>query len=71
LVIDPVPAAALIVGENAVGKTNLLYGLRLLLDLIFPTPHVSWSSTGGAAYILGLHRLDACEAERRQPLDER
>jgi putative ATP-dependent endonuclease of OLD family len=36
LVIDPFPATALIVGENAVGKTNLLYALRLLLDPDLP-----------------------------------
>jgi putative ATP-dependent endonuclease of the OLD family len=36
LVIDPFPATALIVGENAVGKTNLLYALRLVLDPDLP-----------------------------------
>ncbi|MFF3910533.1 ATP-dependent endonuclease [Streptomyces sp. NPDC001848] len=32
LVIDPFPTPAVIVGENGVGKSNLLYALRLVLD---------------------------------------
>lgn len=36
LVIDPFPATAVIVGENNVGKTNLLFALRLLLDPELP-----------------------------------
>jgi putative ATP-dependent endonuclease of the OLD family len=36
IVIDPFPATAVIVGENNVGKTNLLFALRLLLDPDLP-----------------------------------
>ena len=36
LVIDPFPPTAVIVGENNVGKTNLLYALRLILDPDLP-----------------------------------
>lgn len=36
LLIDPFPATAVIVGENNVGKTNLLYALRILLDPDLP-----------------------------------
>jgi len=32
LLIDPFPATAVIVGENNVGKSNLLFALRLILD---------------------------------------
>lgn len=32
LIIDPCPTPAVIVGENGVGKSNLLYALRLVLD---------------------------------------
>ncbi|MFE4422024.1 ATP-dependent endonuclease [Streptomyces sp. NPDC056817] len=32
LVIDPFPTPAVIVGENGVGKSNLLHALRLVLD---------------------------------------
>ncbi|MFE1296585.1 ATP-dependent endonuclease [Streptomyces sp. NPDC058731] len=32
LLIDPFPTPAVIVGENGVGKSNLLYALRLVLD---------------------------------------
>lgn len=34
--IDPFPAPALIVGENGVGKSNLLHSLRLVLDPDLP-----------------------------------
>lgn len=36
LTIDPFPTPAVIVGENGVGKTNLLHGLRLVLDPDLP-----------------------------------
>ena len=36
LVIAPFPATAVIVGENNVGKTNLLYALRLIFDPDLP-----------------------------------
>jgi len=36
LVIDPFPSNAVIVGENGVGKSNLLYALRLVLDPELP-----------------------------------
>ena len=36
LVIDPFPANAVIVGENGIGKSNLLYALRLVLDPDLP-----------------------------------
>lgn len=36
LLIDPFPATAVIVGENNVGKSNLLYALRILLDPDLP-----------------------------------
>lgn len=36
LIIDPFPATAVIVGQNNVGKSNLLYALRLLLDPDLP-----------------------------------
>lgn len=36
LVLDPFPARAVIVGENGVGKSNLLRALRLLLDPTLP-----------------------------------
>ena len=36
LVIDPFPAAAVIVGENGVGKSNLLHASRILLDPTLP-----------------------------------
>jgi putative ATP-dependent endonuclease of the OLD family len=36
LVIDPFPPTAVVVGENNVGKTNLLFALRLLLDPELP-----------------------------------
>ncbi|GAA4250903.1 ATP-dependent nuclease [Dactylosporangium darangshiense] len=36
LVIDPFPVNAVIVGENGVGKSNLLYALRLILDPDLP-----------------------------------
>jgi putative ATP-dependent endonuclease of OLD family len=36
LEIDPFPPTAVIVGENNVGKTNLLYALRLILDPDLP-----------------------------------
>ena len=32
LVLDPFPARAVIVGENGVGKSNLLHVLRLVVD---------------------------------------
>lgn len=32
LVLDPFPARAVVVGENGVGKSNLLHALRLVLD---------------------------------------
>lgn len=35
-VIDPFPAPAVIVGENGVGKSNLLHALRLVLDPDLP-----------------------------------
>jgi putative ATP-dependent endonuclease of the OLD family len=34
--LDPFPASAVIVGENGIGKTNLLYALRLVLDPNLP-----------------------------------
>lgn len=34
--IDPFPAPAVIVGENGVGKSNLLHALRLVLDPDLP-----------------------------------
>ena len=36
LVLDPFPARAVIVGENGVGKSNLLHALRLVLDPSLP-----------------------------------
>ncbi|MEU4368229.1 ATP-dependent nuclease [Micromonospora chersina] len=36
LVIDPFPDNAVIVGENGIGKSNLLHALRLLLDPDLP-----------------------------------
>ncbi|GAA4101085.1 ATP-dependent endonuclease [Actinomadura miaoliensis] len=36
LVIDPFPTPAVIVGENGVGKSNLLHALRLVLDPDLP-----------------------------------
>ena len=36
LVLDPFPARAVIVGENGVGKSNLLHALRLVLDPELP-----------------------------------
>ncbi|MFD6735664.1 ATP-dependent endonuclease [Micromonospora aurantiaca] len=36
LVIEPFPANAVIVGENGVGKSNLLHALRLVLDPELP-----------------------------------
>ncbi|MGW8490064.1 ATP-dependent nuclease [Streptomyces sp. NPDC055886] len=36
LVIDPFPASAVIVGENGVGKSNLLRAIRLVLDPDLP-----------------------------------
>ncbi|GHS89832.1 ATP-dependent endonuclease [Actinomycetota bacterium] len=36
LVIDPFPAAAVIVGENGAGKSNLLHALRVVLDPSLP-----------------------------------
>ncbi|MFI6161738.1 ATP-dependent nuclease [Micromonospora haikouensis] len=36
LVIDPFPATAVIVGQNNVGKSNLLYALRIILDPDLP-----------------------------------
>jgi putative ATP-dependent endonuclease of OLD family len=36
LAIDPFPTPAVIVGENGVGKSNLLYALRLVLDPDLP-----------------------------------
>ncbi|MFI7438698.1 ATP-dependent nuclease [Nonomuraea indica] len=36
LVIDPFPATAVIVGQNNVGKSNLLFALRLVLDPDLP-----------------------------------
>ncbi|WP_433233394.1 ATP-dependent nuclease [Micromonospora sp. CA-248260] len=36
LVVDPFPPNAVIVGENGVGKSNLLYALRLILDPDLP-----------------------------------
>ena len=36
LIIDPFPASAVIVGENGVGKTNLLHALRIVLDPSLP-----------------------------------
>ena len=36
LVVDPFPANAVIVGENGVGKSNLLHALRLVLDPELP-----------------------------------
>lgn len=36
LEIDPFPANAVIVGENGIGKTNLLHALRLILDPDMP-----------------------------------
>jgi len=36
LELDPFPASAVIVGENGIGKTNLLYALRLALDPNLP-----------------------------------
>lgn len=46
LTIDPFPSPAVIVGENGVGKSNLLAALRLVLDpdlldrhRVLPPPH--------------------------------
>jgi putative ATP-dependent endonuclease of the OLD family len=36
LVLEPFPARAVIVGENGVGKSNLLHALRLVLDPALP-----------------------------------
>ena len=36
LELDPFPSSAVIVGENGIGKTNLLFALRLLLDPNLP-----------------------------------
>jgi hypothetical protein len=36
LEIDPFPASAVIVGENGIGKSNLLHALRLVLDPDLP-----------------------------------
>lgn len=36
VVIDPFPTPAVVVGENGVGKSNLLYALRLVLDPDMP-----------------------------------
>jgi energy-coupling factor transporter ATP-binding protein EcfA2 len=36
LELDPFPARAVIVGENGVGKSNLLHALRLVLDPALP-----------------------------------
>lgn len=36
LIIDPFPSSAVIVGENGVGKSNLLHALRIVLDPSLP-----------------------------------
>lgn len=36
LLLDPFPARAVVVGENGVGKSNLLHALRLVLDPTLP-----------------------------------
>jgi putative ATP-dependent endonuclease of OLD family len=42
--------SVVVVGENRVGKSNLLYALRLLLDPTLPTAHGSFPSpTSGMA----------------------